>query len=73
MPLLEYRCSNCGSLFERLVQSTSRPDSADCPTCESGVGKRVLSVFAAVRGSDGASTEAAASGGCCGGSCGCGH
>jgi putative FmdB family regulatory protein len=80
MPLLEYRCSTCGSLFERLVQGArpageaeAKRDTADCPTCGAGVGHRVLSLFATVRGGDGASTEAAASGGgCCGGSCGCG-
>ena len=72
MPLLEYRCSACGSLFERLVPRTEGADDADCPTCDGGRGRRVLSLFAAVRGGDGASTaSAAAGGGCCGGSCGC--
>ena len=72
MPLLEYRCSDCGSLFERLVPRTDGADTADCPSCGESKGRRVLSVFAQVRGGDGASTATAASGGCCGGgSCGC--
>jgi putative FmdB family regulatory protein len=75
MPLLEYRCSDCGSLFERLVPTTAGADTTDCPRCSNGTGRRVLSLFAAVRGGDGNSTAsvAAGGGGCCGGSCGCGR
>jgi putative FmdB family regulatory protein len=72
MPLLEYRCADCGSLFERLARGQSeKTDAVSCPSC-GGAAKRVLSLFAAVRGGDGASTAGAAAGGCCGGSCGCG-
>jgi putative FmdB family regulatory protein len=74
MPLLEYRCADCGSLFERLIQARSQAEQSaatSCPGC-GGTAKRVLSLFAAVRGGDGASTAGAAAGGCCGGSCGCG-
>jgi putative FmdB family regulatory protein len=77
MPLLEYRCSTCASLFERLVVRTEGADQAECPTCGTTSGQRVLSLFAQVRGGDGATTSAmaapaAATGGCCGGACGCG-
>ena len=80
MPLLEYRCADCSSVFERLVPRTAGADVAECPTCHSSDGgKRLLSVFAAVRGGDGATTELTppampAMGGACGpGGCGCGH
>lgn len=74
MPLLEYRCAACGALFERLVPRTEGAERADCPTCDAPPpsGRRILSVFASVRGGDGASLQGAASGGCCGGGCGCG-
>lgn len=77
MPLLEYRCAECASVFERLVPRTQGADVAACPSCAAqGGGRRVLSLFAAVRGSaDGGSPAAATpamGGGCCGGSCGCG-
>ena len=74
MPLLEYRCSRCTGVFERLVTRTAGADSAECPTCGEMTGQRMLSLFAQVRGGDGASTAAVSSGGgCCGGgACGCG-
>jgi putative FmdB family regulatory protein len=72
MPLLEYRCSECSTVFERLVARTDGADRAACPTCGQDSGKRMLSLFAQVRGGDGASTAASATGGCCGGgACGC--
>jgi putative FmdB family regulatory protein len=70
MPLIEYRCSECARVFERLVPNTQRSDRAECPSCGEQTGQRVLSLFAQVRGTDGAATAAAA-GGCCGGACGC--
>ncbi len=79
MPLLEYRCAECGSVFERLVARTEGAGSATCPDCGQPSGKRLLSVFS-VKGGDGAFTSDSAAptpsmgGGCCGaGGCGCGH
>ena len=72
MPLLEYRCSNCARVFERLVPRTSGADTAECPTCGVASAQRLLSLFAQVRGSDGAETALPSSGGCCGaGGCNC--
>jgi putative FmdB family regulatory protein len=72
MPLLEYRCSECTHLFERLVPRTDGADRAECPACGQNTGQRLLSLFAQIgsRGGDSAAT-AASSGGCCGGACGC--
>jgi putative FmdB family regulatory protein len=70
MPLLEYRCSECAHLFERLVPRTDGADRAECPSCGQQTGQRLLSVFAQVRGGDGAAMSPS-SGGCCGGACGC--
>ena len=68
VPLVEYRCSACGSVFERLVPRTDGAHTAECPVCREPKGQRVISLIAAsVKGSDGAAT------GCCGGGgCSCG-
>jgi putative FmdB family regulatory protein len=71
MPVYEYVCMACESHFEELVRNGAEPD---CPECGEANVRRQLSRFAA-HGT--ASTpsfgETAAGGGCCGGSCGCGH
>ena len=71
MPIYEYVCMECESHFEELVRNG---ESVACPDCSAANVKRQFSVFAA----HGTSTqpsfgETAAGGGCCGGSCGCGH
>ena len=68
MPLLEYRCSECQQLFERLVPRTDGADRGECPTCGQLTGQRVLSLVAQPRASSAGASPAAA-GGCCGGSC----
>ena len=61
VPLDEYRCSDCGSVFDRLVPRTDGADPAECPVCLAPTGQRVISLVAAtVRGSDGGAA-------CCGG------
>ena len=73
VPLVEYRCSACGSVFERLVSRTDfdNAQTADCPVCREPRGQRLISMIAATqRGGDGALSPTAA-GGCCGGACGC--
>jgi putative FmdB family regulatory protein len=41
MPLYEYRCNKCETVFER-IQKFSDPPEADCPEC-SGTSERLLS------------------------------
>ncbi len=67
MPLYEYRCSHCGTVFERLRPSRQADDPAPCPCCGRGEGRRLLSLFAARSG--GRSLTGPACGGCAGGSC----
>lgn len=43
MPIYEYRCSGCGTEFEKLVRSGDRPE---CPSCHSPKLDKKLSVFA---------------------------
>lgn len=42
MPLYEYKCQDCGEVIER-IQKFSDDPLTDCPTCEGGTLKRLLS------------------------------
>jgi putative FmdB family regulatory protein len=66
VPVYEYVCMECESHFEELVRGDEQPP---CPECEATNVRKKFSVFAAL----GASTQPTFGGGCCGGSCGCGH
>ena len=72
MPIYEYVCMQCESHFEELVRNGQQPP---CPECGHTNVRKQLSVFSA----HGSSTQTSfggeptpRSGGCCGGSCGCG-
>jgi putative FmdB family regulatory protein len=68
MPIYEYLCSGCSDTFEELV-SASEADAVSCPSCGETAVTRLLSSFATSR-PEGVTVGG---GGCCGGSCGCGH
>jgi putative FmdB family regulatory protein len=75
MPLYEFECQECHGKFDALVRSFSAADDVACQECSSSNVKRLISTFA-VSGFDDPMTASAArstGGGCCGGSCGCGH
>jgi putative FmdB family regulatory protein len=71
MPIYEYVCMQCESHFEELVRNGEQPD---CPECGAADVRKQLSVFATHPSSTstGFGSEPRSSGGCCGGSCGCG-
>ncbi|HZT54192.1 MAG TPA: zinc ribbon domain-containing protein [Gaiellaceae bacterium] len=68
MPIYEYVCLQCESRFEELVRGEER---VACPDCAATDVARQISSFA-VHGVT-RPVAAGAGGGCCGGSCGCGH
>ena len=70
MPIYEYRCNQCGSEFEKYVQSAQA--AVACPGCQSARVTRRLSVLS-MRSAGGpvASGGMSGGGGCCGGGCGC--
>ena len=75
MPLYEYHCPSCNHKFDKLQPMSS--SGAECPICEQPA-RRAISVFAAISGSQDTSSDFSplppmGGGGCCGGSCGCGH
>lgn len=72
MPIYEYVCMRCESHFEELVRGDEHPA---CPDCGATKVSRQFSVFATRAEQPQPSFRAATGrgGGCCGGSCGCGH
>ena len=54
MPIYEYRCSGCGTEFERLVRASDTPQ---CPSCHGHALDKKLSVFATAS-SQGSAAEA---------------
>jgi putative FmdB family regulatory protein len=75
VPIYEYACMECESHFEELVRASGQ--AVTCPECGAGNVLKQLSTFA-VHGAASSSVTAppsgrSAGGGCCGGSCGCGH
>ena len=75
MPMYEFECRKCETVFEekRPFAEAGRP--ATCPVCASADTKKRLSVVAFVTngGADSIPMPLANGGGCCGGSCGCHH
>jgi putative FmdB family regulatory protein len=45
MPIYEYRCSDCGTEFEKFVRSITATVEAKCPQCGSTHTKKGWSVF----------------------------
>ena len=72
VPIYEYACMECESHFDELVRSPEQ--AVTCPECGAAKVLKQLSTFA-VHGTTKPSVAAPArgAGGCCGGSCGCGH
>ena len=68
MPIYEFVCMECESHYEELVPMGA---TADCPDCGSVNVRKQFSVFAAHGVESGPASFGG--GGCCGGSCGCGH
>ena len=70
MPIYTYRCSACGTEFERLVRSDTR---VSCPGCSGRKLERLMSLTARPAGStapaDYSRLGPPAGGGCCGGGC----
>lgn len=70
MPLYDYKCAECETVFEELVRSSSEESELRCPKCGSAAVKRQISSFAMGTSSSaerGASSSSIS--GCSGGSC----
>ena len=71
MPMYEYACMECESHFEELVRSEQQ--AIVCPDCGAANVLKQISTFAVAGVSSQPSFGSGGAGGCCGGSCGCGH
>jgi putative FmdB family regulatory protein len=72
VPLYEYRCGDCGRLFEKLVRTWN--EAVACPACASAAVEKQVSSFAftGTDGGSGARMSGGGGGSCCGrGGCGC--
>ena len=75
MPLYEYSCNDCASVYEVMRPMAERELAAVCPRCESRASMPLISRVGMLVGGDATSTGRPgpdAGGGCCGGACGCG-
>lgn len=43
MPIYEFRCLNCGKLYEKLFKSPNEEVQVECPKCKSESFERVIS------------------------------
>ena len=69
MPIYEYACMECEEHFEELVRNQEQ--AVTCPSCGKANVLKQMSTFAFAGSQKPASLGSG--GGCCGGSCGCGH
>jgi putative FmdB family regulatory protein len=70
VPIYEYACAACRKEFEKYVATATV--TVVCPACESARVKRRLSLVGVKTGAVASPIGASgASGGCCGGGCGC--
>src|SRR5919198_1702579 len=71
VPIYEYRCSTCGTQFERL-QNVAGAVQPGCPQCGSDHVAKLISMIGGPGSSPGAPRSSG--GGCgCGGACACGR
>jgi len=61
MPIYEYKCTDCGEKFEKLVRLSDANGQQVCPRCGSVQTKRQVSAF----GWSGGSTASVSGGGSC--------
>lgn len=59
MPLYEYRCADCGAMFEKFVRSMTADVDFVCPECQSDSVAKAFSTFATSGTTNRRSTAAA--------------
>lgn len=67
MPLYEYKCQDCGTVFEELVGKTVPDNMPLCIKCGSDNCQKLMSTFAASVGGSATNPSCPAAGGGCGG------
>jgi putative FmdB family regulatory protein len=70
MPTYDLVCEGCDHRFEAFRQGFLRDEDRACPECGAPDARQLFTGFVTARPARAADSGA---GGCCGGSCGCGH
>ncbi len=77
MPSYDLACDACDHRFEAFRQGFLRDEDKVCPACGATGARQLFTGFVTARPSSGDGAPSVVgfggSGGCCGGSCGCGH
>lgn len=71
MAMYEYRCQDCGALYDILHLGKEKTEDIICPNCESTNHKKLLSVFNSSSNSTSA-VDSMPAPSCAGGACGIG-
>ncbi len=72
MPIYEYRCSKCGTVFEEIVASSTHATVA-CPSCSSNKTEKLISLIGGIGKGKGTSSDFACGAGAqCPGATSCG-
>lgn len=53
MPIYEYRCPQCGTIFEQRRSFSQADDPTPCPACDNPKAERLLSRFMIATGGNG--------------------
>ena len=61
MPLYEYRCNQCGEVFEKLVRFSEADRILPCPKCDSQDTHKKLTTIASLNSSSSGSTSSTGS------------
>jgi putative FmdB family regulatory protein len=77
VPSYDLACDACDHRFEAFRQGFLRDEDKVCPACGATGARQLFTGFVTARPSSGDGAPSVVgfggSGGCCGGSCGCGH
>jgi putative FmdB family regulatory protein len=77
VPSYDLACTACDHRFEAFRQGFLRDEDRVCPECGAVDARQLFTGFVTARPSSGDGAPSVVgfggSGGCCGGSCGCGH
>ncbi|ACS80573.1 FmdB family zinc ribbon protein [Maridesulfovibrio salexigens] len=64
MPIYEYKCRECGAVYEEIASAGSAP--APCPSCGKDAGEKLMSSTSSLTGKDTPNIPDSAGTGCCG-------
>ncbi len=73
MPVFDYRCDDCGSVYEVFHKVREKTEDVVCPSCGSTHARKQMSAPAVSMGgstSSGSNSESFSGGGCASGMCG---